>query len=118
MKGSQLVLNILNSPWAIMPEKLIEMYDVYFRHLHGEIVDISGFVEDGELENAEDQPSYENIGGVAVVEVEGVLAKMMNMFGAISGGTSTQMMMKAFNEAMEDSRIHTIVLNIDSPGRG
>ena len=34
-------LGVINSPWAILPQKLAEIRDIYSAHLRGEKIDIS-----------------------------------------------------------------------------
>ncbi|HMH17191.1 MAG TPA: S49 family peptidase [Burkholderiales bacterium] len=54
--------------------------------------------------------------GVAILSIEGVLAKKMNLFSAISGGTSTQLLQRDFALALQDPNVHSILLQVDSPG--
>lgn len=55
--------------------------------------------------------------GVAVIDVNGVIAKRMNMFDEICyGGTSTEFLMRDFGTCMRSANVESIVLNIDSPG--
>lgn len=55
--------------------------------------------------------------GVAVIDVNGVIAKRMNLFEEMCfGGTSTEMLLKDFTTAVESVNVESIVLNIDSPG--
>jgi signal peptide peptidase SppA len=55
--------------------------------------------------------------GVAVVDVNGIIAKRMDMFDEICyGGTSTEKLMKDFRTAIDSPQVQSIVLNIDSPG--
>ena len=55
--------------------------------------------------------------GVAVIDVNGVLAKRMNLFDMIcDGGTSTEILMRDFTTALNSPNVTSIVFNIDSPG--
>ena len=36
------ILDILTSPWAIIPEKLFEIQEIYSTHLRGEKIDFKG----------------------------------------------------------------------------
>jgi signal peptide peptidase SppA len=56
------------------------------------------------------------MGGTAVIPIEGVIGKKMNLFMDISGGTSTQLLSLAVNQALEDPAVHSILLYVDSPG--
>lgn len=110
------VIDILTSPWAVVPDKLFEIQSIYSRHLRGEKIDIKA------LEAKLGQPlqnevqGYETIDGVAVVPVDGVMSKRMNLFSKISGGASTEMIARDFRAALADPAVHAIILRIDSPG--
>lgn len=58
----------------------------------------------------------QNIGGVAVIPIHGVMGPKMNMLMQVSGGTSTQAVGKMLRSAMDDPDVNAIVLDIDSPG--
>ena len=74
------VIDVLNSPWAIVPDKLQEIQAIYATHLRGEKIDIKGIeAKLGQpLQNKEQ--GYEVIDGVAVIPVDGVVSKRMNLF--------------------------------------
>jgi signal peptide peptidase SppA len=110
------VIDILNSPWAIAPEKYAELRDLYERHAHGDKVDIAAL--EAQLGRPLDNKyrAVEVVDGVAILAIEGLLAKRMNLMAAISGGTSTQLLQRDFSLAMSDPEVHSILLVIDSPG--
>ena len=54
--------------------------------------------------------------GVAVIPVVGPLFRYANLFTAISGASSYEVMAKDFNSALENPDVHSVVLDIDSPG--
>ncbi|MCZ4270725.1 S49 family peptidase [Maritalea porphyrae] len=56
------------------------------------------------------------IDDVAVLDIEGPLFKKANMFQAMSGACSYEMLAKDFNSAFEASEINGIILNEDTPG--
>jgi signal peptide peptidase SppA len=58
------------------------------------------------------------VNGVAVIELEGIVAKRMSLFTKISGGISTYHVQQQLSEAMADRKVRGILLNIDSPGGG
>lgn len=49
-------------------------------------------------------------------DIDGVIAKRMNLFTQISGGVSTEILGNDIRKALEDSEVHSILLKIDSPG--
>jgi signal peptide peptidase SppA len=110
------VLDVLTSPWAIVPETYTQILDLYDRHAHGEKIDIAAVEQQmgRKLEN-----HYRSLvidGGVGILSIEGVLSKRMNLFAEISGGTSTQLLARDFRTALADPDVHSILLLIDSPG--
>ena len=54
--------------------------------------------------------------GVAVISVVGPLFRYANLFTAISGASSYELLAKDFNAALENPDVHSIILDIDSPG--
>jgi len=110
------LLDIVTSPWAIMPEKLVEIQEIYITHLRGEKIDLAGVeAKLGRPLNNEPKP-YEVQDGVAVLAVDGVIAKRLNIFQKISGGVSSELLRRDFAQALADPEVHSIVLYIDSPG--
>lgn len=110
------IIDVLTSPWAIMPAKLIEIQEIYRTHLRGEKIDLQAVEAAIGKSLKNEQKPYEVIDGVAVINIEGVLAKKMNWFNDISGGTSTQLIARDFRAAMGDKTVNSILLYIDSPG--
>ncbi len=110
------LLDVLNAPWAIVPEKLLEIREIYFTHLRGEKIDLRAIeARLGQALNNEQQ-GYQVVEGVAVLPIEGVIAKRMNLFTHVSGGVSTQLVERDFKAALTDHRAHSILLSVDSPG--
>lgn len=110
------ILDIVTSPWAIMPEKLVELQEIYITHLRGEKIDLASVeARLGRPLNNEPRP-YEVTDGVAVLAVDGVIAKRLNIFQKISGGVSSELLRRDFAQALADPEVHSIVLYIDSPG--
>lgn len=110
------VIDVLTSPWAIMPDKLLEIRAVYDAHTDGKTIDLASIEArlGKPLQNAEQ--GYTVRSGVAVIPVNGVIGKRMNMFSDISGGASTELIARDINAALEDQSVQSILLHIDSPG--
>lgn len=108
--------DILNAPWAILPEKLEEIHAVYQAHLQGETPDLSRFRAAMSGEDDEEGPPYEVVNGVAVIPVVGTIARRMNLFSLFSGGTSIELLMRDFAAALADTSVDAILLSVDSPG--
>ena len=110
------IIDVLTSPWAIVPEKLYEIQEIYSTHLRGEKIDIAAIEAKIGKPAAEDEKLYDVVNHVAIVPIHGVIAKRMNLFTRISGGVSTELAGKTFTQAMDDPDVTGIILDIDSPG--
>lgn len=110
------LLDVLTAPWAIEPAKLLEIQAIYATHLRGDKIDLAGVEARLGRPLANEPQPYQVINGVAVLPVEGVLAKRANMFMQISGGTSMQIAERDLRTAVADPSVHSIILAIDSPG--
>lgn len=110
------LLDILTSPWAIQPEKLAEIQDIYARHLKGEKIDLAGIEAriGRPLQNREQ--GYDTVNGVAIIPIIGVVGKRMNLFMDISGGASLELVARDFKAALMDPEVESILFEIDSPG--
>jgi signal peptide peptidase SppA len=116
------LLDVMTAPWAITPDKFAEIQEVYLRHVRGQSLTdeelgnlrAAGIIKlkpaDGKRE------PYQNLDGVALIAIEGTIAKKANLFSDISGGASTQLIGQAIGQALEDRSVHVILLHIDSPG--
>lgn len=111
------VLDILNSPWAITPDKLAEICAIYAAHRDGEKTDLAAVeAAIGKSLGPGGAKPYDVQNGVAVVPLEGVLAKRMSLFSSISGGQSYQSFQQELQQALDDPDVKAIILSIDSPG--
>ena len=114
--GSMKLLDVLTAPWAIEPAKLLEIQAIYATHLRGEKIDIAGVEAKLGRPLANEPQAYVIQDGVAIIPVEGVIAKRANLFSQISGGASAELVGRDFKDALADPAVHSIVLTIDSPG--
>ncbi len=110
------LLDVVTGPWAIQPEKLLEIQAIYATHLRGDKIDIEAVEKRlGRPLNNEPQ-GYQIVDGVAVLPVNGVLGKRANLFTQVSGMASTEILGNDFKAALDDPAISGIVLSVDSPG--
>ena len=111
------LLDVITSPWAVLPDQLREIQSIYATHLKGEKIDIAAIEARLGRPLASEQQAYEiRPGGVAVLTLDGVMAPKANLMMQISGGVSTQMAGLQVESAIADPRVIALVLNIDSPG--
>lgn len=110
------LIDIVNGPWAITPAMLEEIQGIYATHLRGEkinIPDVEATIG-RKLDNSHE--GFEVQDGVAIIPVQGVISKRMNLFTRISGGVSTQLLQRDIAEALDDPKVKAIILDADSPG--
>lgn len=110
------LLDVITSPWAITPEKLAEIKDIYQSHLKREKIDFRAIEAETGVKFAGTDQEMVVIDGVAIIPIQGVLGKKMNLFSRISGGASTEIIGKQIDEAIKDEDVKAILLDIDSPG--
>lgn len=111
------LLDLITAPWAIMPDRFLQIVDIYNAHVRGPKIDLDG------IEAAIGRPlgnarSYEAtvIDGVAVIDVEGPMAKRMSTVNRVCEGTSTTRTTDLFLQAINDPEVKSIILVLDSPG--
>ena len=100
--------------WAIRPDSLEQIYTILRDHKLGEM-DLEAI----EAKLGKNLANTRNVvieDGIAVIPISGPIAKKMNLFHAISGGTSAEMLIKEIDKAVADEDIDGILLSIDSPG--
>lgn len=111
------LLDLITSPWAVLPDQLREIQSIYATHLKGEKIDIAAIEARLGRPLANEQQAYQiRPGGIAVLVLEGVMAPKANLMLQISGGVSTQMAGQQIESAMVDPRVNALILAIDSPG--
>ncbi len=97
-------------------DKLLEIQSIYTKHLIGEKADLDAIEARLGRPLANERVPYTVTDGVAVITLEGVIAKRMNLFTQISGGTSTELLTQDLRAALVDPAVKSIILLIDSPG--
>lgn len=110
------LLDILTAPWAIEPSKLLEIQAIYLAHARGEKADLAAIEARIGRPLANEPKPYTIDQGVAILPVEGIIAKRANMFMDVSGGVSTELLGRDLQAALQDTAVHSIILAIDSPG--
>jgi signal peptide peptidase SppA len=110
------LIYLVNGPWAITPPMLDEILAIYGRHLRGDKIDLAALSASTGIPFQHEPKGYTVADGVAVLPVDGVIAKRMNLFTKISGGASSELAGRDFEAALADRSVEAIVLAIDSPG--
>ncbi|WP_256815662.1 MULTISPECIES: S49 family peptidase [Pseudomonas] len=99
-----------SQPWLMLPDALDNLLTISDRM--GDPVALA--TKRGE--RLEDTRRVTMRGNVAVIPVTGPIFRYANLFTEISGATSTQVLATDIQRALDDPKVKSIVLNIDSPG--
>lgn len=107
---------VCQTPWAIQPEALRTILEVASRL--GDRAAFEGIeaVAAQFGERLEGTRYVQMRDGVAILAIDGPIARGMNLFSFFSGGTSVELLAKDFTAAMSDPSVKAILLNINSPG--
>lgn len=104
---------VMDRPWALLPSKLADIVDLLDLRMQG--VTLSTEEIQARIGNSR-KPEQSAQGSVAILPIYGVMSQRMNMMAQVSGGTSTELLSRAFGDLVRDPQVGTIVLDIDSPG--
>jgi len=102
---------LTSMPWAMTEDALRLMLAIAERTQHDPAA-----VEARKAERLDQTATAGVRDGVAVIPVIGPIARRMNMFTEVSGGTSLDLLARDFTSALNNSAVKAIALNIDSPG--
>jgi signal peptide peptidase SppA len=106
---------VTSEPWLIEENKLSQIVELLEMRADGDVFSREEIQARIGLPSA-DKSLPRVVNGVAVLPVHGVMAPRMNLMMEVSGGTSTQQLASWFQQAMNDPKVSSIVLDIDSPG--
>lgn len=110
------LIDVVNGPWAILPDRLVEIQSIYAAHLRGDKINIPDV--EAKLGRKMDNryQGFQIQDGAAIIPIQGAIAKRANLFSQISGGVSTQLVERDLELALSDPKVKGIILNIDSGG--
>lgn len=104
---------VMETPWAILPVKLIAVMEVVQRHAAGETLSPDEVRAAIGAARREAAPST---GAIAVLPLFGVITPRANLMTETSGGVSAERFGAAFKAAMADTNVGAILIDVDSPG--
>lgn len=117
MSAMATLIDLLRSPWAVIPDRLEEIQAIYATHVRGEKIDIGAIEARLGRPLANEQQDYTiRDGGIAVLPIRGVMAPRATMLTQISGGTTADALTKQLESMALDPRVRGAVLAWDSPG--
>lgn len=112
-KYEHILRAVSQTPWAILEDKLADI-KAFLARAAGN----SSLSKEEIRAQFQQAPQRERImvGSVEVIPVQGVISQKVNMMTEFSGGTSTELLTQEIQRAVDDKKVSTILLDIDSPG--
>jgi len=115
MKLARIATRLYATPWHILPEAHRRLQSLFEAHQSQPISSILTTENDGDQDDME-QKSYDVENGVAIVPVNGVIGKRLNMLEMMCGGADVDQIVNAVMKADMDPSVHSILLDVNSPG--
>jgi signal peptide peptidase SppA len=112
---SHLVSFALEQPWAVTPAMLRVVATILAERMAGQ----RRSPDEIAAATAARTPALPRSAvpaTLAVLPVHGVLSPRMNLFSEMSGGATYEGLTAQLKALVADSRVHTVVLDVDSPG--
>lgn len=113
MQYSYVLQAFIETPWAILPDRLAILEEIVIRHVSGEKLDAEEV--QARIHGAR-RPADRRVSSVAVLPLFGTIFPRANMMTDISGATSAERFGSQFQELVDDPEIGAILLDVDSPG--
>jgi signal peptide peptidase SppA len=100
--------------WAILPDALETIKAAHTQYQKGEF-DASNIQARIDAQRKA-QGGFQRADKIAIINLDGVLSRYLNLFSILFGGTSTAQVEQDFRAAIEDPTVSGILLLINSPG--
>lgn len=113
---SNILEQLWTSQWAILPEMLDTMHQIVETRLNDGKLSLEEIEIRINKNDKSENGSYTTDNKIRVIPIHGVIAKRMNLFSKISGGTSTELLKTEIETAIADDSVKSILLDIESPG--
>lgn len=116
---AHIIQEAIETPWAIMPQKLVVIREILIlRASGGQLSDdeIKARLQAAEQASPSRQEASEDRVNVVVIPLVGTIVPRASLFSEISGAASLTHFRSSFRQALIDSDIDSIVIDIDSPG--
>jgi signal peptide peptidase SppA len=111
---SHILSAFMETPWAILPQKLIVLEEIVIRHISGE--KLTAEEVQTRIHGAIRPPERTVSNSVAILPLFGTIFPRANMMTDVSGATSAERFGQTFDTLVADPNISAIVLDVNSPG--
>lgn len=115
MKYAHIVSKLCSTPWLATPEVMESIARLINGRLSSEAHTPMACMGEAP-EPCDPAEPYDNEDGVAVIDVSGVIGKRLSSMETQCGGVDVDSIREAFDLAMLDGAVKSVLLNIDSPG--
>ncbi len=115
-KYPHLIAAVRQTPWAILPEKLLQITELLRLRCEGVSFTIEQIRERIGAEHVERETPRG--GSIAILPLFGIISHRMNLISESSGGTSIEKFTSNFRQLVRDPSIGSIIIDVDSPGGG
>jgi signal peptide peptidase SppA len=112
-KPSYVLQAFIETPWAILPQKLVALEEIVARHASGE--KLSAEEIEARIHGAA-RPPERRVNSVAVLPLFGTIFPRANLMTDMSGATSAETFGKNFAALLKDPGVGAIVIDVNSPG--
>jgi len=119
MQHSYILQAFTEQPWAILPQKLVALEEIVYRHITGEKLtaeEVQARIHGASRPPARSASEIGNPQLVAILPLFGTIFPRANMMTEMSGGTSAERFAAEFSALVENPEIGAIVLDVNSPG--
>lgn len=116
MKYSRIVRAFLSTPWAIVPEKLMQIGA--FLELAASGAKFTAEEVESRITPVRERKVAEAKGGVAVIPMVGMITQRGANMEEVSGpmGVATERISRLLRMALADQEVKAVILDVDSPG--
>jgi len=105
-------LNLMNSPWAVLPDRILFIQDML---MHGSGDHAMMHARAPQASAAAARPTRAGHGSIAVLRLYGVLVPRASDFAEQFGLVGVQRFTQDFRAALADDSIGGILIDVDSP---
>jgi signal peptide peptidase SppA len=110
------IMDLICSPWAILPDRYEEIRELYLAHTRREKLDLKAWEAATGRPAGDSREPYQVVDGVAVIPIQGVMTKADSPWNRLCGMTSTALARQDLASALADPTVHSVLLWINSPG--
>lgn len=113
---AHIATKIRESLWLITPEGLDVVLTIANKRLNGEQFTDEYLEQVRSNGHSEKESELQVVKGLGILPIMGPIFGKANLMTQLSGATSLEVLQGQFQEMLNNDEIHSILLNIDSPG--